>query len=99
MVAVAEYYIINGTFPSLNSAAGLPGRISGKYVLSVVVGDTRIAGEPPTIQITLSGAVQEKLLGGVIELIPVDHGGSIEFICRSGGRDITAYLLSSCKEN
>ena len=100
--AVAEYRSTTGEWPIDNSTAGLPlsTEISGKYVMMVTVSLDVLTGDA-SISITLSGDVQENLLGGAIEVIPVDQGGSIKFTCRSmvGGRDITAYLPSSCLED
>ena len=98
--AVAEYRMTTGEWPVDNEEVGLPTdatNISGKYVSQVAVSLDVLTGEA-SISITLSGDVQENLLGGVIELLPVDQGGSIQFNCRSGGRDITAYLPSSCAD-
>ena len=94
--ALAEYYMINGTFPISNGEAGLPdaGTISSKYV-SLVAVSTDLA--EPGIDVVLSGDVHVNLQGGVIQLIPVDNGGSIGFICRSGSRPIGAYLPSNCE--
>ena len=96
--AVTEYFMLNGTFPDNNATAGLPAAtdISGKYVQQVTVGVDPVTGES-LITATLSGAVHVNLLGGVIELLPVDQGGSIQFNCRSGGRDITSYIPSNCE--
>jgi type IV pilus assembly protein PilA len=97
--AVAEYYMTTGSFPQSNSEVGLPNDGSygsGKYVQQVTVGVDPVTGES-LITATLSGAVHVNLLGGVIELLPVDQGGSIQFNCRSGGRDITSYIPSNCE--
>jgi type IV pilus assembly protein PilA len=101
--AVAEYFNINGTFPEDNATAGLPVNpdgtavpISGKYVSNVTVSKT---GTESLITVYFLPTVHANLLGGIIELIPVDNGGSINFTCRSAGRDITSYLPSSCLED
>ena len=88
--AVAEYFMLNGTFPADNAEAGLSDAadISGNYVESVTV-----AGGTITALFSDTEA-HSKLQGKSMVLTAVDNGGSIGFSC--SGTDIKAYLPSSC---
>ena len=88
--AVAEYFMLNGTFPADNGTAGLSEAtdISGNYVESVTV-----AGGTITALFSDTEA-HSKLQGKSMVLTAVDNGGSIGFSC--SGTDIKAYLPSSC---
>ena len=88
--AVAEYFMLNGTFPADNGTAGLSEAtdISGNYVESVTV-----AGGTITALFSNTEA-HSKLQGKSMVLTAVDNGGSIGFSC--SGTDIKAYLPSSC---
>ena len=88
--AVAEYFMLNGTFPADNGTAGLSEAtdISGNYVESVTV-----AGGTITALFSDTEA-HSKLQGKSMVLTVVDNGDSIGFSC--SGTDIKAYLPSSC---
>jgi len=108
-VALAEYFNTNGTFPANNSDAGIAaaGDISGKYVDTVTVSATAavIAGDgsidtPATGILTAvfgSGA-HTNLQTGSMLLTGTGNAGSISWVCSDGGggKDISAYLPSSC---
>ena len=92
--AVAEYFMINGSFPADNETAGLAAAddITGKYVDSVTVDEEEIIA-------SFGSGAHSKLDGGSMILTAVDNGGSIGWSCSSSSDpDITSYLPSSCKE-
>jgi len=76
--AVTEYYQDRGVFPTDNATAGLPAAatILGKYTASVSVG----AGGAITVT---PGVDANPNLTGVLTLVPVDRGGSIEWGCNT----------------
>ena len=94
--AVAEYFMINGTFPADNSTAGLSdaGTISGNYVDSVTVSVDD--GKALITALFSSTEAHSALQGKSMVLTAVDNGGSIGFSC--SGTDIESYLPSSCAE-
>ena len=94
--AVAEYFMMNGTFPEDNTEARLSdaGTISGNYVDSVTVS---VADSKALITALFSSTeAHSALQGKSMVLTAVDNGGSIGFSC--SGTDIESYLPSSCAE-
>ena len=94
--AVAEYFMINGTFPEDNTEAGLSdaGTITGNHVESVTVSVDD--GKALITALFSSTEAHSKLQGKSMVLTAVDHGGSIGFAC--SGTDIESYLPSSCAD-
>ena len=94
--AVAEYFMINGTFPADNSTAGLSeaGTISGNYVDSVTV--SVADGKALITALFSSTEAHSALQGKSMVLTAVDNAGSIGFSC--SGTDIESYLPSSCRD-
>ena len=82
--AVAEFYTMNGRFPSANTSAGLAlsTSISGEYVSSVTVR----SGFPGRIGSHLSGAKANSSLKAsnpILLFSPVVNAGSLEWHCLS----------------
>ena len=96
--AVAEYYMVTGSFPANNSKAGLSDDITGNYVDSVTVSVDD--GKALIIAVFSDTDAHSNLQGGKMTLTAVDTGGSIGFSCigTEGTKDITAYLPSSCAD-
>ncbi len=87
--AVAEYFSVNGSFPTNNKAAGLADKedINGKYVDFLEVSSTGVpetthnpedyTGHMVTIRMPFNEKVHKNLLGKTISLVGYDQGGSI----------------------
>ena len=103
--AVAEYFIVNGSWPTINTEAGLanPADISGKYVQAVTLAGSDPAYSPGTIAVVFrpEPAAHALIANSAMFLVPMDNGGSVSWVCSSVGSgsapDITKYLPSSCK--
>ena len=108
-VALAEYFNTKGEFPANNLKAGMEvdTTIKGKYVTSVTVGrvvastgdDAKDAQGILTVLLNQPDT-HSLLKTGAIKLIGTADGGSIIWACSDGGvdgKDISAYLPSSCK--
>ena len=92
--AVAEYYNVNGEFPTTSGLAGIDA-MSGKYVDTVEVGANGV------ITATFDGVAgtggedsHTKIAGKTVTLAPTGSGGSITWVC---GGTVGIYLPSSCK--
>ena len=94
--AVSEYYSNYGTFPTNNTAAGLPtnaASIAGKYVSGVAVADGVITA-------TFGTGANTALNTKTFVLSPSGNSGSITWTCNStshAGTVDNKYLPSSCR--
>ena len=90
--AVAEFFSTNGAFPADNADAGIsaPGNYIGKYVNSVSVN-----GAVVSIQYGNDAHVQ--ISGQTVNLMAMNSGGSVNWICTSGGVIPNMYLPSACQ--
>jgi len=91
--AVGEYYSNRGSFPPVNSSAGLATdtSISGQYVSKVDVVDGVITAY-------YGGTKANKVLTTTTTLVmsPITHAGSVEWHC-AGGNVPSKYLPTSCR--
>ena len=79
-IAVAKHYMITGSFPDDNEAAGLSdaATISGQYVKSVAV--TR-DGDEGVITATFNAGINENIEDQTMMLTASNAGGSVTFEC------------------
>ncbi|MBA1146224.1 pilin [Ectothiorhodospiraceae bacterium WFHF3C12] len=88
---VSEFVVTNGTFPNNNTSAGVApaGSISGNYVTSVDVQNTRIV-----ITYSANGLNASTRL----DLVAATSGGSVTWTCGQGGTTVpTNFLPSNCR--
>ncbi len=90
--AVAEFVNSNGAFPNDNADAGLsdPGKYIGKYVNSVSVNGA-------VVSIQFGNDAHVRINGQPVILTAMNSGGSVNWICTSGGVIASMYLPSSCQ--
>ena len=92
--AVGEYYATNGTFPSSNTAAGMPTAtsITGNSVTSVTVAGAGL------ITVVYTPA---PIAASTIILTPTSSAGGIRFSCTgagaAGGSVVAKYRPASCR--
>ena len=86
---VSEHYIVKGTMPADNAAAGIEDSITGTYVASILVA----AG---VITMKFKTTAHPKIQGTTVLLTPTPAAGSVTWAC-SGATDIQPYLPASCK--
>ena len=94
-VAVAEYYMDRGTYPTNNGAAGLSGAltIAGNYVQRVDVA----AG---LITVTYSNVTQNANLAidaATLLLSPGTTAGAVNWDCRAGLKLVDKWLPAACR--
>ena len=95
--AVAEYYMVNGKWPTSNEVAGLEekDKIKGQYVDEIYLLITGV------IQVSYNtDKTHDNIKGGVMSLKPNDEGGSISWTCftsQESRDDMKKWLPSSCK--
>lgn len=79
-VAVADYYMNTGDWPTNNSVAGLstPTQIAGEYTAQVSVSSN-------VIQIEYGNSAHSKINGQSVTLTGAGNGGSVSWTCASGG--------------
>jgi len=98
-MALVEYRSNTGEWPRSNEQAGLANafEIAGKYVKRLGINHDGGIGEGE-ITVIFNGTAHTKIANGRLDLVATDEGGSISWICKSGGApNITSYLPSSCK--
>ena len=91
--AVTEFFQDRGSFPATNSRAGLAssGSITGKYV-----DDISSAGGVITIQYGFDA--HQVISGDSIDMSPITHAGSVEWVCHTGGGTIAnKHLPAACR--
>ena len=96
--AVAEYYTNRGTWPLNNASAGVAtaASIEGNYVSQVAISSGLIT-------VTYSNTAPQQANAAIntdtIELSPIDNGGSVGWVCRTGASNPVEakYLPSSCR--
>lgn len=93
-IVVIEYYVDKGVFLIINVLVGFVGvlLISGKYVISVIVG----IGGVIIVMMKGLGLVSFKVVGKIFVLILVDVGGLIIWDCKSFGIIDVKYCLLFC---
>lgn len=102
-IAISEYYVTRGEFPTTNEQAGLsePSQMSGKYVASVDVSP----GDAGMTVITMkTDSVVSDLQGKTLIFQPNGEGsGVINWECRTGGGETSQiplkFLPSECRGN
>lgn len=90
-IAVAEYNMDTGDYPTDNTDAALlaPGSYKGKYVDSISV-----AG--PVISVRYGGDANAQISGETITVTAIRNGGTVSWSCASGGVIPDLYLPSVC---
>ncbi len=90
--AVTEYYQSSSTFPIDNDQAGLesPGEIAGSYVASVTVNGG-------VLEIQYGNDANAQISGQIVTLTAVDNGGSVSWVCASGGFIQLNHLPQVCR--
>ena len=96
--AVAEYYQDTGKFAITNALAGLEtaANIKGKYVVSVNVANSAVAG-PGQIDIVYGGSANVKIAGAVLSLVGTDNVGSIGWTCKGDAKLVDKWLPAACR--
>lgn len=92
-VAVAEYYLDNGTYPANNVQAGMesPTNIIGNYVTQVSVA----AGG--NINVTFGNDANNKINNAVLTMSANDNNGSIGWSCSGDAQLVEKWLPSVCR--
>jgi type IV pilus assembly protein PilA len=90
--SVMEYYQTQGNWPTSNTVAGLPTAeaIKGKFVQSVNIEGNKII-------VTFGPAAGEGLNARHLEMVAVDHSGSITWDCRADKIE-NKFLPPSCRD-
>ena len=90
--AVSEFYMENGSWPTNNSEAGLPGgtEIRGDYTKQVVVKNNVIA-------ILYGFAAHDDISGDTVSLTASNNEGSISWSCTSNGAIEAPLLPDACR--
>ena len=90
--AVVSYHNNNGRFPINNADAALEaaGSYSSNYVDGILVNGA-------VILITYGNSASAKISGETVTLTAQNNGGSVSWICASGGVISDTYLPSSCR--
>lgn len=94
-VAVEEYYVEHGAWPSNNAVAGLADQhdIRGKYTEHIMVTDN-------VIEIEYGYDAHEAIHVMNIELTATDNAGSISWVCAHQNNEIAQkHLPSACRGN
>jgi len=91
-VAVGEFFMNTGNWPSDNSAAGLAAanEIVGDYTAQVAVSDN-------VIQIQYGNSAHPQISGQSITLTGADADGSVSWTCASGGAIDDGNLPHNCR--
>ena len=89
---VTEYFQDRGSYPATNDIAGLAagGDIRGKYVASV----TSVNG---LITVLYGFDAHTTINGQSIEMSPLTHAGSVEWVCKSSGTIVNKHLPAACR--
>lgn len=90
--AIAEFHYDHGAFPTDNADAGLsaPGNYTGKYVSSVSVNGA-------VVSIQYGNDANATISGETVTLTAINSGGSMSWVCASGGVIANIYLPSACR--
>ena len=90
--AVTEFFQDRGSFPLDNDQAGLAPEtdISGKYVNDVLNAEGLIT-------VTYGYDAHTTINGESIEMSPVTHAGSVEWVCKSQGTIVNKHLPAACR--
>ena len=91
--AVTEFFQDRGSLPTNNTEAGLAAgtAIVGKYVVSVVNANG-------IISVTYGNSAHTVIAADSIELSPVTHAGSVEWVCHTGAGTIAnKHLPAACR--
>jgi type IV pilus assembly protein PilA len=91
-VAVSDFYMNTGVWPSDNTAAGLamPTEIAGDFTAKVEVADN-------VINIQFGNSAHAKISGQVVTLTGVDNNGSVGWDCASAGVIEDSNLPGACR--
>lgn len=91
-VAVAEYNMDTGAYPTDNADAALlaPGSYEGKFVDSISV-------TGPVISVLYGNDANAEIAGETVVMTATRNGGSVSWSCASGGVIPDRYLPSVCK--
>lgn len=91
-IAVSDFYMNTGSWPSNNTAAGLamPTQINGEYTAQVAVADN-------VISVQYGNSAHAEISGQTVTLTGAANDGSVDWSCASGGVITNANLPAACR--
>lgn len=91
-VAVSDFYMNTGGWPSNNTAAGLPipAQINGKYTAQVAVADN-------VISVQYGNRAHSEISGQTVTLTGAASDGSVDWSCASAGVITDTSLPAACR--